>query len=114
MGGGCLHDSYKGGALTEVMFYVLLATFTPRHGYAIMQFIEEKTGGRLELGAGTLYGAINTLAKKNWIEPCGEDQGRKKEYRVTELGRRIAEQELQRLRGLTQVAGEIIGGNTHE
>lgn len=109
-----MHENYKGGALTEVMFYVLLATFTPRHGYAIMQFIEEKTGGRLELGAGTLYGAINTLAKKQWIAPFGDDQGRKKAYQVTELGWNIAAQELQRLRDLAQIAGEIIGGDEHE
>ena len=52
-----MRDNAKGGALTEVTFYILLALYTPRHGYAVMQFIEEKTAGRLSLGAGTLYGA---------------------------------------------------------
>ena len=56
-----MRDNIKGGALTEVTFYILLSLFTPRHGYAIMQFIEDKTGGRLSLGAGTLYGALKTL-----------------------------------------------------
>ena len=59
-----MRDNRKGGALTEVTFYILLALHTPRHGYAVMQFIEEKTGGRLSLGAGTLYGALNSLQER--------------------------------------------------
>ena len=52
-----MRDNAKSGALTEVTFYILLSLYTPKHGYAVMQFVEEKTGGRLSLGAGTLYGA---------------------------------------------------------
>ena len=55
-----MRDNMKGGALTEVTFYILLSLYAPKHGYAVMQFIEEKTGGRLSLGAGTLYGAFIT------------------------------------------------------
>ena len=73
-----MRDNTKGGALTEVTFYILLSLYTPKHGYAVMQFIEEKTGGRLSLGAGTLYGALNSLQDKKWIEPCGDCDGRKK------------------------------------
>ena len=57
-----MRDNAKGGALTEVTFYILLSLYTPKHGYAVMQFIEEKTDGRLSLGAGTLYGALNSFA----------------------------------------------------
>ena len=53
-----MRDNAKSGALTEVTFYILLSLYTPKHGYAVMQFVEEKTGGRLSLGAGTLYGAL--------------------------------------------------------
>ena len=56
-----MRDNAKGGALTEVTFYILLSLYTPKHGYAVMQFIEEKTDGRLSLGAGTLYGALSYL-----------------------------------------------------
>ena len=59
-----MRDNAKGGALTEVTFYILLSLYTPKHGYAVMQFIEEKTDGRLSLGAGTLYGALNSLQDK--------------------------------------------------
>ena len=85
-----MRDNAKGGALTEVTFYILLSLFTPKHGYAIMQFIEERTGGRLALGAGTLYGALNTLEEKGWISLYGNSEGRKKEYLITDLGREIA------------------------
>ena len=59
-----MRDHVKGGALTEVTFFILLSLYTPKHGYAIMQFVEEETNGRLSLGAGTLYGALNTLQEK--------------------------------------------------
>ena len=105
-----MRDNAKGGALTEVTFYILLSLFTPKHGYAVMQFIEEKTEGRLSLGAGTLYGALNALEDKGWIIRNSDNDDRKKEYIITSLGREIAEKELARLQELTQTASEIIGG----
>jgi len=107
-----MRDNVKGGALTEVTFYILLSLFSPKHGYAIMQFIEDKTNGRLSLGAGTLYGALTSLEGKGWIFRHGEATGRKKEYMITALGRDVAEKELARLQKLTQTAGEIIGGGS--
>lgn len=105
-----MRDNVKGGALTEVTFYILLSLYTPKHGYAVMQFIEEKTGGRLSLGAGTLYGALNSLQEKGWIELCGDSEGRKKEYLITTQGKEIAEKELARLHELVSVASGIVGG----
>ena len=66
-----MRDNAKSGALTEVTFYILLSLYTPKQGYDVMQFVEEKTGGRLSLGAGTLYGALKSLQEKKWIEPYG-------------------------------------------
>ncbi len=103
-----MKDNVKGGALTEVTFFILLSLYTPKHGYAIMQFIDEKTGGRLVLGAGSLYGAINTLTDKGWIEPYG-DGGRIKEYRITDEGKAICERELARIRELADTAAKIMG-----
>lgn len=109
-----MRDNVKGGALTEVTFYILLSLYTPKHGYAVMQFVEEKTGGRLTLGAGTLYGALNTLQEKGWIAPYGDSEGRKKEYLITEQGKEITEKEFARLNELIIVASEIMGGTQHE
>ena len=106
-----MRDCGKGGALTEVTFYILLSLFTPRHGYAIMQFIQEKTEGRLILGAGTLYGALKALEERGWIALYGEDKGRKKEYLITDSGKEAAEKELIRLRELAETATQIMGGS---
>lgn len=105
-----MRDNTKGGALTEVTFYILLSLYTPKHGYAVMQFIEEKTSGRLLLGAGTLYGALTSLQEKDWITPFGSSEGRKKEYLITPQGKQIAEKELCRLNELVSIATKIVGG----
>ncbi len=106
-----IRDNIKGGALTETTFLVLLAVYTPNHGYGIMQFIENKTNGRVVPGAGTLYGAINTLVKKRWIAPFGNEiDSRKKEYVITDTGKQKAEEELQRMEEVWKLASTIIRG----
>ena len=104
-----MRDNVRGGALTEVTFFVLLSLYEPRHGYAIMQFIEESTSGRVSLGAGTLYGALNTLEEKGWIRRTGGSCGRKKEYQITEPGKEAAEKEFVRLREVESIAAKIMG-----
>lgn len=86
--------------LTEVIFYILLALRTPRHGYAIIQDVSALTRGRVVLGAGTLYGALKTLEQKKWIEVTCVDPGsrKKKEYRLTPCGRQVFEDERARLK----------------
>ncbi|MDF2542782.1 MAG: transcriptional regulator, PadR family [Herbinix sp.] len=105
-----MKDNVKGGALTEVTFFILLSLYEPKHGYGIMQFVENETQGRLNLGAGSLYGAINNLHEKGWICPVNEGSERKKEYIISETGKEIAEAELIRLNKLTETASRIIGG----
>lgn len=85
--------------LTEGVFYILLSLYEPRHGYGIMQLTEELSNGRVQLGAGTIYGAIKTLVERKWIAAFEED-GRKKEYIITDLGKTIVENEIQRLHEL--------------
>ena len=94
-------------ALTEAVYYILLALIEPKHGYGIMQQVQELSHGRLSLSAGTLYGALASLLDKGWIEPLPEE-GRKKEYRITSVGRAILEQELARLDELVTNGNEIL------
>ena len=54
-------------ALTEAVFYILLSLDAPLHGYGIMQNVENLSGGRVRLAAGTLYGALATLTERGWI-----------------------------------------------
>ena len=105
----CIRDNIKGGALTETTFLVLLAVYKPNHGYGIMQFIEKETGGRVALGAGTLYGAVNALVKKKWITSFGfEADSKKKKYVITDDGKERAAQELKRMSEVLKLASTII------
>ena len=55
-------------ALTESTYYILLSLYHPQHGYGIMQQTEQLSGGRVHLAAGTLYGALNSLCEKGWMQ----------------------------------------------
>lgn len=90
--------------MTEAIFYILLSVRQPNHGYGIIQEVTEITGGRVVLGPGTLYGAINTLLKKGWITLYSQDTAsrKKKEYLITPLGRQQFAGEMQRLRELLE------------
>ncbi|MDD4827223.1 MAG: PadR family transcriptional regulator [Bacteroidales bacterium] len=95
--------------LTEAVFYTLLALYSPLHGYGIMQETGKMSGGRLRLSAGTLYGAISSMLEKRWIRALpGEEESRRKEYVITDLGKCIARTELTRLRELVENGTKII------
>jgi len=93
-------------------FPILLALADgDRHGYGIMQEVTEKSGGTVQLGPGTLYGAINRMLKTGLIEesprcpsPKTDDARRSCYYRLTRVGRSVAREESQRLASLVQVA----------
>lgn len=90
--------------ITESTYYILLALLKPNHGYGIIQKVEYLTNGRVILGPGTLYGAINTLLEKKWIILYSEekDSRKKKEYLISEEGRKILFDEIDRLKELVR------------
>ncbi len=90
--------------LTEALFYILLAVNNPNHGYGIIQNISDMTKGRVILGPGTLYGAINSLLDKGWIRLYSEDKEsrKKKEYLITDAGRNVFKEEVIRLKELVE------------
>ena len=92
----------KNTPLTEALFYILLAVRKPNHGYGIIQEVEELTDGRVTLGAGTLYGAIQSLEKRGWIRMYSMDteSRKKKEYLITESGKSAFAKEKKRLEEL--------------
>ena len=97
------------GALTEPTFYILLSLHKPTHGYAIMQDVRELTGGRVNIGAGTLYGAISSLTEKGWIRAAGDRASdRRKKYVITEGGRQAFAREVERLESLVADARSVI------
>ena len=97
-------DLKMSSPITESTYYILLALLKPNHGYGIIQKVEDLTNGRVILGPGTLYGAINTLLEKKWIILYSEekDSRKKKEYLISEEGRKILFDEIDRLKELVR------------
>lgn len=99
-------------ALTETVFYILLTLTKPLHGYGIMQEISALTNKRLNLGAGTLYGALKNLQKKGWISEVDSppDVRDKRAYLITTEGRDILNAEIDRLGELITNAHTVLKG----
>ena len=85
--------------MTETMYYILLSLKEERHGYGIMQYVEEITNKRITLGAGTIYNSLSKLERDALIKVV-EEKDRRKIYKITEDGERILELEVNRLKEL--------------
>lgn len=112
--------------LTPVVLNVLLALADEmRHGYGIMLEVREQTNGKVQLGPGTLYGAIKRLKESGVIEEVEEtfeheaDDERRRYYRLTDFGGEVLVAEIERLDSLLHAArqkgihprpGPIAGG----
>jgi len=97
--------------LPAAAFQIMLALSARElHGYAIMRAVEEQTGGRLRLGPGTLYGSIQALLEGKVIEevekaPDTDDlQERRRYYRLTVAGRKLARSEAEKMADVLRVA----------
>ncbi len=100
------------GALTPQAFHILIALADrDQHGYAIMQDVAARTGGKLRLSAGTLYGLVKRLLEDGLIVELRESQRpeqpqdeRRRYYRLTPLGRKAAKAEVNRMAELLEQA----------
>ena len=97
--------------LPVATFHILLALVDDdRHGYAIIQEVEVRTGGALKLSAGTLYRSIQRMLEQGLIletrnRPAPEnDDERRRYYRITPLGTAAARAETRRLQQLVKIA----------
>ncbi|HZS45406.1 MAG TPA: helix-turn-helix transcriptional regulator [Blastocatellia bacterium] len=100
------HDVKEMLPLTPAVFQILLALADgERHGYSIMREVAESTENRLRLGPGLLYGSIKRMLADGMIEekertdPASDD-GRRRYYKLTSFGRRVAIAEAERLESL--------------
>ena len=82
--------------MTEAMYYILLALLRPGHGYGMIRRIRELSGGRLEMGPGTLYGVLTRMRKEGLILLESQDE-RRKTYAITDAGRQALRDEYRRL-----------------
>lgn len=99
--------------MTETTYYTLLAVMRPRHGYAIMQFVNGLTEGRIRLGTGTLYTMTGRLQEDGLISMVAQDNG-KKTYQITETGRELLILETERLKYQLQNGTQILRGGIED
>lgn len=93
--------------LTPAVFHILLSLADgEKHGYAIMQAVDDLSNGSVKMGPGTLYGSIKRMQKNKLIievEPRTDpdlDDERRRYYQLTEFGQRVARLEALRLHTL--------------
>jgi DNA-binding PadR family transcriptional regulator len=114
------HASVDGGQapLTPAVFHIMLALADgERHGYSILREVERYTEGRLKLGPTTLYRSIRQMLAAGYIAETEErpdpelDDERRRYYRLTDAGRRVALAETRRLARLVSLAQQTsLGG----
>ena len=97
--------------LPTAVFHILIALADrDRHGYSIMQDVAARTGGKVQLSAGTLYSSIRRMLEQGLIEELAESPDpsstdeRRRYYRLTRFGKRVAVAEVERLNAMVQQA----------
>ncbi|HYO84121.1 MAG TPA: PadR family transcriptional regulator [Bryobacteraceae bacterium] len=90
--------------LPTAVFHILVALADrDRHGYSIMQDVATRTSGKVRLSAGTLYSSIHRMLEQGLVEELRESPDpesrdeRRRYYRLTKWGRRVASAEAERL-----------------
>lgn len=105
--------------LTPAVFHILLALADgEKHGYSIMQEVTALSNGQVKMGPGTLYGSIKRMLESGLIAESGErpdpamDDERRRYYRLTDFGERVAQAEARRLAALVNTAPmkRLLGG----
>jgi DNA-binding PadR family transcriptional regulator len=102
--------------LSPTVFHMLVALSEgERHGYALKRELARRTGGKLNPGPGVLYGSINKMLEQGLIVESDErpeahlDDERRRYYRITPFGRRVAQAEALRMRQLVRLAEQTLG-----
>lgn len=82
--------------LTDSVFYIMAALTKPSHGYVVMSTIEEITKGQVKIGPASLYTIIKKLLNEQYIELVDESDSRRKIYVLTEKGRSVLLEDIDR------------------
>ena len=92
--------------MTETGFYILFCLQEEMHGYGITQKVKEITDGEVIITAGTMYGSLSKMEKDGLIYFVREEEKRKLYY-ITELGRKILQLEIDRIKRLYRNIGGV-------
>ncbi len=98
--------------ISEQTYLVMLALADePRHGYGVLREVKALSGGRVALGAGTLYGVLDRLVERGWAQMSDEvvvDGRLRRYYRLTDEGLAQVTAETERLRELAARARRVL------
>ena len=94
--------------LTESTYYILVALVEPRHGYAVMQKVDQISRGEVKIGPGTLYGAFQQLEKEGLIVKVGEED-RRKIFMLTGRGKNVLRLQVERLSIMAENGISVLG-----
>lgn len=101
------NDSLEMGELTDTAYYILLTLVDAKHGYLIMQTIEEMTDHRFSIGPASLYTTIKKLLAANLIELCDDSDAKRKTYIATDKGIHLLKTEVKRRKEMIVHAEEV-------
>ena len=104
---------YETGELTDNIFFILLATATPIHGYKIMKIVQEATNQSIDIGPATMYTTLKKLKNAGWISEVGEEDS-KILYKITEVGQQILYESFERRKRIVGFAEKLIGGGQND
>jgi DNA-binding PadR family transcriptional regulator len=93
--------------MSETMFYILFALCSERHGYGVMQHVEELTGGRIVLGAGTVYTTLGKLEADGLVVVTSRED-RRTNYLITPKGTEVLCEEARWIAELSRYAKEML------
>lgn len=85
--------------MTETGFYILFCLQNEMHGYNIIQKVSSMTNGDIQIGAGTMYGSLSKMEKDGLIR-FTKEEGKRKSYMITDLGKKILDIEIKRIERL--------------
>ncbi len=100
-------SGFQSGELADAALHVLLALVRPRHGYAVMQFLEQQSRGTITLGPASLYTTLKKLVGADLIEELDGDHSRRV-YHLTAKGREVLVRNIEHRRQLLAMAEHIM------
>ncbi len=100
-------SGFESGDLADAALYIMLALVHPRHGYAVMQFLEQESRGTIAIGPASLYTTLKKLVTAGFIEELDGDDSRRV-YHLNTKGRDVLVRNIERRRQLLAMAEHIM------
>jgi Predicted transcriptional regulators len=101
-------DSIDIGELTDSAFYILSSVIEEKHGYLIMKAIEKFTNNEVVIGPASLYTTLKKLLTAELVELSSDTDENKKVYRITDKGRKMLINEIERKKQMIKFAENFL------